>query len=660
MYKIFNVLKSLIGLSLFILLSSCSINLIEENSSEEIVKEYLKDSVKLDPVEKKASVGYFISDYNESLPSLIDHSSKMPPVGNQGSQGSCTAWAVCYAAKTYQEGIEEGWDVSNSSYQFSPAFLYNQIQDGFVSVHLDMLVDKGCDTLNYFPYNQYDKTTLPDINSFKRALRYKAKSWKYLKKDVIELKKVLASGNLVIGVIAVHNDFNILSKDNPIYDNFSGTRYAHHSICIVGYDDSKNAFKFINSWGKNWGIDGYGYITYDAVYENSQYFCEAYIMFDDKNIEREKKIIHYFSTNNIKYLHYKQDNNIWTNIPGKEMTYEKDGWYVYVLEDKDDFEFCFNSGYYATIWDSKYGANYKTTLNEIWVKDYTIYNYNPLSQDIRIIFKNSNNNLPIKNVYVSIKNKTNGDTISAKSDENGVVMVENVLNGEYTVYGNIYNYLYENNSTIFSFDIIVNNKTFIKEIYLTPACNTTIYLTKGTDDYYNYSSYELVGLTGKLYREQNLYKNYVSSSYYGNGYFNIGYLTTGNYKLVISENKNGKIYTGEINFEIMDNMSSYSNTMTVSSFNANYSLVYIRGTFNNWGNTEMQLIGDNIWKFEVNFNNDYDNKFKFDIYGDWRLNYGDNNKDGICDQNGNDIIISKGRYIIKFNDNSKSYYIEKL
>ncbi len=655
MYKKLIILKSI--LFSLLLLFSCSTSIIDEGNLENNIKKYTTSDLKLDPVEKKVSVGYFYSDYNDSLPSVVDLSPYMPPVGNQGVQGSCTSWAVAYAAKTFQEGLEEKWDLSNPANQFSPAFLYNQLKDGFVSFTLDLLVDKGCDTLQNFPYNQYNKETLPDVKSFKRAMRYKAKSWNYVKKDVNELKKILTSGNVVIGVVATYHDLYSLSIDNPVYDSFSGTRYGHHAICIVGYDDSKNAFKFINSWGKDWGINGYGYFTYDIVYENSPYFAEAYIIFDDKNIEREKKVIHYYSTNYIRYLHYKQDNNQWTNLPGKEMVFEKDNWYVYVFEDKDDVEFCFNSGYYEPIWDSRYGANYKTDFKEIWVKDWTIYNYNPLSRDIKIVIKNSSNNQPVKDILVSIKNKNSGETLFLKSDENGIVLAENVNNGEYSISGYIYNYLYEENSEI-NFNISVDNKTVIKEIYLTPACNTTIYLSNADPYAYN-SSYEFVGLKGKLYKNSTLYKEYTSLSYYGNGYFNLGYLTKGEYILTISEKKNNKVYKGEIKFTILENANCYSNTMKVSFFYANFLNLYLRGTFNNWANSEMNLVDDNTWELCVNFDKDYDNKFKFDVYGDWSLNYGDNNIDGIGDKDGADIIIPKGKYIIRFNDNTKNYEVIK-
>jgi C1A family cysteine protease len=35
-----------------------------------------------------------------------------------------------------------------------------------------------------------------------------------------------------------------------------------HSVCLVGYDDAKQTFKFINSWGPTWGDHGYGYLPF--------------------------------------------------------------------------------------------------------------------------------------------------------------------------------------------------------------------------------------------------------------------------------------------------------------------------------------------------------------------------------------------------------------
>jgi hypothetical protein len=34
-----------------------------------------------------------------------------------------------------------------------------------------------------------------------------------------------------------------------------------HVVCLVGYDDPQASFKFISSWGSDWGDAGFGYIS---------------------------------------------------------------------------------------------------------------------------------------------------------------------------------------------------------------------------------------------------------------------------------------------------------------------------------------------------------------------------------------------------------------
>jgi hypothetical protein len=38
-----------------------------------------------------------------------------------------------------------------------------------------------------------------------------------------------------------------------------------HAICVCGYDDARNAFKFKNSWGPGWGNGGYAWLPYEYV-----------------------------------------------------------------------------------------------------------------------------------------------------------------------------------------------------------------------------------------------------------------------------------------------------------------------------------------------------------------------------------------------------------
>ena len=110
-----------------------------------------------------------------------------------------------------------------------------------------------------------------------------------------------------------------------------------------------------------------------------------------------------------------------------------------------------------------------------------------------------------------------------------------------------------------------------------------------------------------------------------------------------------------------DNSAAYylngqANVGTV--YGKTYPQVYVRGTPNAWGNTAMALIGDYLWKTTITSLGTATERFKFDIYGDWSLNFGDNNADFIAEQTGADIKLAANKgYAITFNDKTKAYTV---
>jgi hypothetical protein len=92
-----------------------------------------------------------------------------------------------------------------------------------------------------------------------------------------------------------------------------------------------------------------------------------------------------------------------------------------------------------------------------------------------------------------------------------------------------------------------------------------------------------------------------------------------------------------------------------------YAQLNLRGSFNSWKNAPMTLVADYTWQLEnVVFGKGGEERFKFDVYGDWKLNYGDNDGDGSADKYGADIQVEDGAtYTITFNDLEHSYTIKK-
>lgn len=214
-----------------------------------------------------------------SLPSSVDNTSKFPSPGNQGSQNSCVGWAVGYALKSSSEYRKRAWTVSSTNHIFSPSYIYNQINDGTDSGSsiidaLELTVAQGVCTLPYFPYNQNNYTLQPSPVQTANANLYKASEFHAIP-GIRSIKEKLSQNYGVVIGIEVYPDFMNLDFSNSIHDTISGSKQGSHAICLIGYDDnmgSNGAFKFINSWGTDWGCGGYGWISYDIMADISPYF----------------------------------------------------------------------------------------------------------------------------------------------------------------------------------------------------------------------------------------------------------------------------------------------------------------------------------------------------------------------------------------------------
>lgn len=212
-----------------------------------------------------------------AVPASADWTLNMPPVGDQGSQGSCVAWSMGYALRTYLYQVKTSWGVKTADHQFSPAYIYNQINGGAdqgLSPYdaAQLLESQGCATLAVMPYNDSDYKTQPNAAQRANAANYQIADWEYLDNNTTAIKSALASGPVWSGLTVYWTSGWQSSGEISLSQVSSGMSAAGgHGICLVGYDDNRatadgsGAFKFINSWGKGWGQSGYGWISYQYL-----------------------------------------------------------------------------------------------------------------------------------------------------------------------------------------------------------------------------------------------------------------------------------------------------------------------------------------------------------------------------------------------------------
>ncbi len=233
----------------------------------------------------------------DSLPESYDLSTFLPPIGNQGQQGSCASWAVSYYMKSLQENLKTEFPNTTATIM-SPSYTYNQITRGeckgtSISETLDLIMEKGVCSISEFPYSDSNCSLQPTDSVIKLAQNAKISYYKNLSGNnmVLEMKTLITEQTpIIIGTYLSDEFGNVDEFDLVAYRehqvNYGSERC--HAMLVIGYSDTYNAFKVVNSWGSDWGNEGFIWIDYKAfenvLDKNAEFkvINQAYIAYDLK------------------------------------------------------------------------------------------------------------------------------------------------------------------------------------------------------------------------------------------------------------------------------------------------------------------------------------------------------------------------------------------
>lgn len=219
----------------------------------------------------KIKVNYPITRGESSLPS--SHSLRIfaPPVQNQGSTPSCISWATAYAGMTIVKRIEKG---SLDVKPFSAMNLYNRVRpyDGLYK----------CDAGSMFSTNvvlakskgvKYNDEYLAKCENLSTNLAYTNKLYNYedLAITAWNIKYAIARNRpVMIGMKMYSGEYwgTMSYHETGVWDGtHTGSLEWNHGMLVVGYDDNKagGAFLVMNSWGTDFGKDGFFWLKYKNV-----------------------------------------------------------------------------------------------------------------------------------------------------------------------------------------------------------------------------------------------------------------------------------------------------------------------------------------------------------------------------------------------------------
>lgn len=213
-----------------------------------------------------------------TIPDKVDLRDHCSPVENQGSIGSCTGNALVGALE-YLENKDKDFEKGDQFVNLSRLFVYydERMVEGTVDKDAGAMIADGIKTLSEYgvctetiwPYDEGKFKVKPSDAAYADALTRKITAYARVNQDIDSIKKTLASGYPIVFGFTVYDAFE--SESMAEFGDLSLPRanerlIGGHAVLCVGYNDHKKRVIVRNSWGSDWGQDGYftmpfGYIS---------------------------------------------------------------------------------------------------------------------------------------------------------------------------------------------------------------------------------------------------------------------------------------------------------------------------------------------------------------------------------------------------------------
>lgn len=222
-----------------------------------------------------------------ALPRKVSLRAHVPSVYNQGTIGSCVAHSAAQAIKIVMGKAHSNryfatrFFTSSGVYNPSRLYIYYNAR-----LELGEDVTKDIGATNYggikaleefkapdealWPYEKSRVGRKPSHEAYADAHRYKVFEYFGVGQDLHSLRDALAGGAPIMIGVQLAPSFVNCGRDGLIQlpDLDRERIIGGHSILLVGYDDDKRHFIFVNHWSATWGDQGFGYIPYEYVLDN--------------------------------------------------------------------------------------------------------------------------------------------------------------------------------------------------------------------------------------------------------------------------------------------------------------------------------------------------------------------------------------------------------
>ncbi|MBN1615474.1 MAG: cysteine protease [Deltaproteobacteria bacterium] len=223
-----------------------------------------------------------------ALPSSVDLRRWCSPIEDQGRLGACTAHAAAALIEYYERRAFGSYiDISRLFLYKATRNLLNWTGDtgAYLRTTMEAMVLFGVPPEQYFPYDAENVDLEPSAFCYSFAQNFQTLTYFRLDSSGTTRPELLKriKTNLAKGIPSMFG-FTVFSSINGAagtgripFPAKTDRREGGHAVAAVGYDDglvighpysddkTQGAILIRNSWGREWGEKGYGWLPYEYV-----------------------------------------------------------------------------------------------------------------------------------------------------------------------------------------------------------------------------------------------------------------------------------------------------------------------------------------------------------------------------------------------------------
>ena len=211
----------------------------------------------------------------QPLRDVVDLRNWASPIEDQRRLGSCVSNAIVGA---YELLLNK--DVPKEFVDLSRLFVYynarliegspNEDTGLYLRDGIKAVKDKGICKESLWPYNISKFAIKPNDASYLDAHHRNIKNYHRIT-TVEDVLDALNNNRPVVLAMDVYDNFDYLNPVDFIISMPKGSEsfVGGHAVCLVGYDLPRQLILARNSFGKDWGLDGYFCIPFEYLKENT-------------------------------------------------------------------------------------------------------------------------------------------------------------------------------------------------------------------------------------------------------------------------------------------------------------------------------------------------------------------------------------------------------